>query len=433
MSQHFKLTNQEFRDNANLFDILEIEAKQVVDKNYEELSAILKKQHKKLILVNHPDKGGDKNRFDQIYKAYQELKKYIEPLESGNPCVKVSVGAESNGRLTAREFHYRRKLFNELKISEEEAVGKDFDGLIAILKRNDCSFGEDLKSYNELQAQIERILLNPNLDNFQKSVQSAKLMQELYQYIAKPSIQLFNYITPLKEKRSLIEEDKKTLALKFIERKNALMLVPKISFLPLAILTTVTIGCYFSWWIIAFNIAISRASGLLVNYYMEKYKNSEISTDEFISKMSYIELSSKLLINYPLAAFSVYLVTINFIANGLTVGGAVLGPLLLLAVLIEALAPIFSKGCEIYADKHTKDLLEEDPRDRVQKETDLLGRYDPRRLLMPIIMPLVRKCFAEVASEFAERNFDEVKTDMSDVNTEGLPHPQAIEFAQQTV
>ena len=433
MSQHFKLTSQEFRDNADLFNVLEIEAKQVVDKNYEELSAILKNQHKKLILVNHPDKGGDKNRFDQIYKAYQELKKYIEPLESGNPCVKVSIGAESDGRLTAREFHYRRKLFNELKISEEEAVGKDFDGLIAILKRNDCSFGEDLKSYNKLQAQIERILLNPNLDNFQSSVQSAKLMQELYQYIAKPSIQLFNYITPLKEKRSLIEEDKKTLALKFIERKNALMLVPKISFLPLAILTTITIGCYFSWWIIALNIIISNASRLLVGHYMKKHANSEISTDEFISKMNYIALGSKLLINYPLAAFSVYLVTINFIANGLTVGGAVLSPLLLLAVLIEMLAPVFSKGCEIYADKHTKDLLEEDPRDRVQKETDLLGRYDTRRLLMPIIMPLVRKCFAEVASEFAERNLDEVKTDMSDVNTEGLPHPQAIEFAQQTV
>ena len=106
---------------------------------------------------------------------------------------------------------------------------------------------------------------------------------------------------------------------------------------------------------------------------------------------------------------------------------------MLLAVLIEALAPIFSKGCEIYTEKHMKDLLEEDPRDRVQKETDLLGRYDPRRLLMPIIMPLVRKCFAEVASEFAERNFDEVKTDMSDVNTEGLSNPQSIEFAQQTV
>jgi hypothetical protein len=134
-----------------------------------------------------------------------------------------------------------------------------------------------------------------------------------------------------------------------------------------------------------------------------------------------------------MAAFSVYLVTTNFIANGLTVGGAILGPLLLLAVLIETLAPVFSKGCEIYADKHTKDLLEEDPRDRVQKETDLLKWYDLRKLLMPIIMPLVRKCFAEMASEFAERNLDEVNTGMSDVNTEGLSKPKGIEFAQQPV
>ncbi|GFQ73452.1 isocitrate dehydrogenase [Trichonephila clavata] len=358
----------EFLNNANLFKVLEIKAGQVVGKGYEELSAILKKHHKELILVNHPDKGGDKNRFDQIYKAYQELKKYIEPLESGNPCVKVSVGAESDGRLTAREFHYRKNLFNKLKVSEEEAVAG-----------------------------------------------------------------LYNYVTPLEEKRSLIEEDKKTLALKFIERKNVLLFVQKISVLPLALLTTITIGCYFSWWIIALNIIINNASRLLTGHYMKKYANSEISTDEFMSKINYIVLGSKLLINYPLAAFSVYLLTTNFIANGLTVGGAILGSLLLLAVLIEMLAPVFSKSCEIYAEKHTKDLLEEDPRDRVQKETDLLGWYDLRKLLMPIIMPLVRKCFAEVASEFAERNFDEVKTDMSDVNTEGLSNPQAIEFAQQTV
>lgn len=145
MSQHFKLTSQEFHDNADLFNVLEIEAKQVVDKNYEELSSILKKQHRKLILVNHPDKGGDKNRFDQIYTAYQELKKYIEPLGLGNPCVKVSIGAESDGRLTAREFHYRKKLFSTLRIGEE-AIGKDFDGLIAILKKNDSLFEENLNS-----------------------------------------------------------------------------------------------------------------------------------------------------------------------------------------------------------------------------------------------------------------------------------------------
>lgn len=70
MGQHFKLTSREFNDNADLFKVLEIKAKKVVDKNCEELSLILKKQNKKLILVNHPYKGGDKNRFDQIYKAY---------------------------------------------------------------------------------------------------------------------------------------------------------------------------------------------------------------------------------------------------------------------------------------------------------------------------------------------------------------------------
>ncbi|QEK89161.1 molecular chaperone DnaJ [Wolbachia endosymbiont of Chrysomya megacephala] len=391
MNQHFKLTSQEFYDNADLFKVLEIKAEQVVDKNYEELSAILKKQHKKLILVNHPDKGGDKNRFDQIYKAYQELKKYIEPLESGNPCFKVSIDAESDGRLTAREFHYRKKLFSTLGIGEE-AIGGDYEKLNSILQK------------------------------------------KLYEGCANDDTeQLRSYISPLGNKKDLVDEDKKQLALKFIGYKNFLLLVPKISFLPLSLLTTVTVGCYFSWWIIAFNIICNKVIGSLVNYYMEKYKNSEISTDEFTSKMSYIMLSSKLLMLYPLATFSFYLLTTNFIANGLTVGGAILGPLLLLAVLIEALASVFSKGCEIYADKHTKDLLEEDPKDRVQKETDLLGRYDPRKLLMPIIMPLVKKCFAEVASEFAERNFDEVNTNVSDVNTEQQFKPQEIGFTQQTV
>ncbi|MCJ7454020.1 MAG: molecular chaperone DnaJ [Wolbachia endosymbiont of Homalodisca vitripennis] len=317
MNQHFKLTSQEFYDNADLFKVLEIKAEQVVDKNYEELSATLKKQHKKLILVNHPDKGGDKDRFDRIYKAYQELKKYIEPLELGNPCVKVSVDAESDGHLTAREFHYRKKLFSTLGIGEE-AIGKDFDKLISILKKNDRSFEKDPKKCIKLQDQINRILQNPNLDNFKKS---AKLMKELSQYIAKPSIQLFNYITPLEEKKSLIEEDKKALALKFIEGKNALL---PISARPLAILTTITIGCYFSWWIIAFNIIANIVCFSLLNYYMEKYKNKEISTDEFMSKINYIMLSNKLLMIYPLATFSFYLLTTNFIANGLTVGGAIL-------------------------------------------------------------------------------------------------------------
>ncbi|WP_353272157.1 hypothetical protein [Wolbachia endosymbiont (group A) of Nomada fucata] len=49
---------------------------------------------------------------------------------------------------------------------------------------------------------------------------------------------------------------------------------------------------------------------------------------------------------------------------------------------------------------------------------------------MPIIMPLVRKCFAEVANEFAERNFDEVNTNMSDVNAKQPSGPQKQILAQ---
>ncbi|MDG7055498.1 MAG: DnaJ domain-containing protein [Wolbachia endosymbiont of Menacanthus eurysternus] len=388
MGQHFKLTSQEFHDNANLFQVLEIKAEQVIDKDYKELHSVLKKQYRKLALVHHPDKNGNEERFKNLDKAYKELNAYIEPLKSGDPCVKVSAGAESNGRLTAHEFHYRKKLFGTLGIGEE-AIGKGFDELISILKKIDP------KEYNK--------------------------------NLSKPGMRLFLYISPLQQKKNLIEEDKKALMSKLIERQYVILSrIKKYSTLPLGLLTTVTIGCYFSWWIIAFNIITNKAFGMLINYYTKKYTNKEISTDEFVSKMNYIVLGIKLFFTYPLAAFSVYLVTTNFIANGLTVGRAILGSLLALAILIEVLAPVFLKGCEIYADKHTRDLLEEDPRNRVQKETDLLGRYDPRKLLMPIIMPLVRRCFAEVASEFAERNFDEVSTNVSSANTEQLPKLQAV-------
>ncbi|WP_391159274.1 hypothetical protein [Wolbachia endosymbiont of Liriomyza huidobrensis] len=72
MSQHFKLTGQEFYDNNDLFNVLEIKAEQIVGKDYQALSKFLKKQYNKLILVNHPDKGGDKIdliRFIKLIKS----------------------------------------------------------------------------------------------------------------------------------------------------------------------------------------------------------------------------------------------------------------------------------------------------------------------------------------------------------------------------
>ncbi|MDD9331408.1 MAG: molecular chaperone DnaJ [Wolbachia sp.] len=433
MNRHLKLTSKEFSDDGSTFSILEIKAEQVIGKDYQGLSKFLKKQYGKLVLVNHPDKGGDKNRFDQIYKAYQELKKYIEPLESGNPCVKVDVYTEGDGHLTEREFHYRNKLFEKLNITQEEVVKKTFEEVISVLENKNCSFKQDFEKSNKLRGQIRKTFLDPSLSNWEKLIKSAELTSELNDQLEKPSMRLFNYVTPLKEKKNLVGEDKRALALKFIERKNTLLFVQAVSIILLALLTTITIGCYLSWWIIAFNIVTGKASNVLVNYYMEKYKNSEISTDEFISKMNYIQLVSKLLLNYPLAAFSVYLLETSFVSSGLTIGVVILTPLLLLAILTEVLAPVFSKGCKIYTEKHTRDLLEEDPRDRAQKETDLLKWYDPRWPLVLLIMPLVRKYFSGMASEFVERNLDEVNTNMSNVNTEQPPELEAIEFTQGSV
>nr|WP_264331286.1 hypothetical protein [Wolbachia endosymbiont (group B) of Erebia ligea] len=42
MSQHFKLTGQEFYDNNDLFNVLEIKAEQIVGKDYQALSKFLK-------------------------------------------------------------------------------------------------------------------------------------------------------------------------------------------------------------------------------------------------------------------------------------------------------------------------------------------------------------------------------------------------------
>ncbi|WCR53842.1 MAG: hypothetical protein PG981_000864 [Wolbachia endosymbiont of Ctenocephalides orientis wCori] len=427
MNKHYKLTGQEFYDNDAIFGILEIRAEQVVGKGYQDLNKLLKKQHTRLILVNHPDKGGDKDRFYQIHKAYQELKKYIEPLESGSPRVKISIDEESDWRLTAREFRFR-KLFAELNITQEEAVGKNLGELISILENKDHSFKQALEQTKRLTNQIRKVSQDQTLGDFERRVEIGRLTYELSKQLKRPIMQLFTYLIPLEKKKNLVEEDKKKLALKFIERKNALLLIQTLSIIPLALLATITIGCYFSWWIIAFKIVSDKACDALVSHYMEKYKNSEISADEFINEMNYIQLGRKLLLNYPLVASSIYLLSTNFIANGLTICGVILASLMTLAILIEVLAPIFSKGCDIYTEKHTKDLLEEDSRDRVQKATDLLKWYDLRRLLMPIIMLLVEKCFVGLANELAGRN---LSTGISEVSTEQPIQYEAIEFAPQ--
>jgi hypothetical protein len=442
MSQHFKLTNQEFLNNADLFKVLEIKNGQVIGKDHQELSNVLKKQYRKLILVHHPDKGGNEERFKNLNKAYKELNAYIEPLKLGNPCAKIIVDAESDGHLTAHEFHYRKKLFEKLNITEEEVIGKNFVELVSILKKKN-SLLEDLEHKDKLIYDINSgARYSPFFDDKTK-----KLRGELDKHLLKPNMQLLNYISPLEKCGSLIKEDKQVLMQKFIKRRDDLLSSIFQAKL-LILLTLVSAGIiycsYFSptwlidsntfvslgWSLVALGFSMVKLLDALQEYYENKYRRTEISADKYVSRMNCIYLCHKLFVFYPLPIFFTSLMIKDFVSGSFYIDVTILGTLSLLALLAtEVFSPTFSKGCEIYAEKHAKDLLEEDPRDRVRKETDLLGWYDPRKLLMPIVMPLVKKCFAEVASEFADRNFDKVNTDMSDVNTEGLSKPKGIEFA----
>ena len=193
---------------------------------------------------------------------------------------------------------------------------------------------------------------------------------------------LLYYTYPLKKQKNLIDEDKKELALELLEHNITVLAFATQTTLFLSLLNAITIGCYFSLWIIAFNLISGKAVNLLINHYNKQYTDLKISTDEFNSKIRYLLLGYKFLVVYPLAPFSVYLVTTNFIAHGLTIGGTVLGTLLFAALMIEVLVPVFFKGCEIYTEKHLRDLTEEDLKNKVQKETYLLGSVDIKKIML---------------------------------------------------
>ncbi|WP_250294942.1 molecular chaperone DnaJ [Wolbachia endosymbiont of Oedothorax gibbosus] len=317
-----------------------------------------------------------------------------------------------------------------MNIIEEEVKGKNFVELYSILRKKSSSLEEDLKHKNKLIDDINYWTRYGSLCDDKVK----ELRNELDEHLLKPNIQLLSYIAPLTKNGSLIREDKQALVQQFIKRRDDLLsnLFKTKAYTLLFLAFAEATYCYIflpTWLIasntlmclclplVALNLIMTKILSALTQHYEKKYKNSEISTDQYISRMNYINLCCKLFVFYPLPVFFTSLMIEGFISGSFYVDVTIFGTLSLLALLAtEIFSPTFSKGCEIYTEKHMKDLLEEDPRDRVQKETDLLGRYDPRRLLMPIIMPLVRKCFAEVASEFAERNFDEVDTNVSNVN-----------------
>lgn len=154
----------------------------------------------------------------------------------------------------------------------------------------------------------------------------------------------------------------------------------------------------------------------VVVYYIQKYhdkqyKNKKISIDEYIKRTNYTYFYSEYFVKYSLCTLSVYLLVTNFIFVGLTDINLELSVYLTLGILVDIFIFHFLKGLEIGAEMRTKNLLEEDPKHKVKKEMDLLGKLDPRRILMPLFILLVNLCFKEVDKELSERD-----TDMSDVN-----------------
>jgi hypothetical protein len=128
---------------------------------------------------------------------------------------------------------------------------------------------------------------------------------------------LLKYLIPLQQKQNLITEDKRALAQKFIERKNDLLCTIFMTkvwiLLPLAFIQAAYCYNVFPAWLLASNALIALILPLmvlnlimikilpnLVKHYGEKYKNSQISTDEYIRKMGYVHLCYKLFVFYPL-------------------------------------------------------------------------------------------------------------------------------------
>ena len=83
-------------DYNEAFEILEID---LVIVNYKDISAeYLKKQYRKLILKNHPDKNGNtpesNKKFQQIHEAYNFLKQELNRINENE---KVEQEGSSKG------------------------------------------------------------------------------------------------------------------------------------------------------------------------------------------------------------------------------------------------------------------------------------------------------------------------------------------------
>ncbi len=104
----------------------------------------LKKEYRKLLLKNHPDKGGSKEETQLINVAYEEAYRYVEAKEKN-----INFGedrSEEFKKATDEDIKKFIEIFNELM--KMDGIEIDIVGSWIWLGGNTYSYKEDIKKLN---------------------------------------------------------------------------------------------------------------------------------------------------------------------------------------------------------------------------------------------------------------------------------------------
>lgn len=129
----------------NYYDILNIKKNSTQEE--------IKKQYKILAMKNHPDKGGDANKFKLISEAYQVLSDPIKRKQYDNPLNKFNIN-NNNVQLTPEELFatlFKNKLSN--------SIFNNFDNFNNF---SNSMINESREIYINGNTKIEKIIQNRN-------------------------------------------------------------------------------------------------------------------------------------------------------------------------------------------------------------------------------------------------------------------------------
>jgi hypothetical protein len=218
MQSNFCLSKRKFYALRLSFKALEIDQKDAVGKNYEQLCTLIKSQYHKVALKKHTDKTQAKSHAEiaTVNASRTKLIKHIENLQSGNLVM---------GTFTLYEFQYRKKLFDDLGLSADEVVDKTWNDVFTVFlkkKFEEQKFIEFIDKFTQCCSLITEICQESNDDSnlfieFKKNFLELQEMlgidvksRSIFSSLLKSSdAQLFFYSLPLLRDFDPVEADKK--------------------------------------------------------------------------------------------------------------------------------------------------------------------------------------------------------------------------------